>query len=52
VVDRWPPYAVVPAADVDGPALRSLPGRGDADVRMTLEAGPAGWRIATAERVT
>ncbi len=50
VVDRWPPYAVVPAADVDGPALRSLPGRGDAEVRMTLEAGPGGWRIADAER--
>ena len=50
VVDRWPPYAVVPAADVDGAALRSLPGRGDTEVRMTLEAGPGGWRIADAER--
>ncbi|MGY1680260.1 protein kinase domain-containing protein [Geodermatophilus sp. SYSU D01176] len=52
VVDRWPPYAVVPAADVGGPALRSLLGRGEAGVRMTLEAGAEGWRIASAERVT
>jgi hypothetical protein len=52
VVDRWPAYEVVPATDVGGPALRSLLGRGEAEVRMTLEAGPEGWRIAWAERVT
>ncbi|MDP9428402.1 MAG: protein kinase, partial [Actinomycetota bacterium] len=52
VVDRWPAYEVVPAADAGGPALRSLQGRGETEVRMTLEAGPEGWRIASAERVT
>ena len=51
VVDRWPDYAVVPASDPAGPALRPVAGRGEAEVRMTLAATDAGWRIASAERV-
>ncbi|SNS44778.1 Serine/threonine protein kinase [Geodermatophilus pulveris] len=51
VVDRWPDYAVVPAADRAGPAPRPVAGRGEAEVLMTLEATAAGWRIASAERV-
>jgi hypothetical protein len=52
VVDRWPAYEVVPAADPDGPAVRPVAGRGEVEVRMTLAATAEGWRIATAERVT
>jgi hypothetical protein len=51
VVDRWPDYEVVRAADPGGPALRRVGGRGDAEVRMTVEATAEGWRIASAERV-
>jgi hypothetical protein len=50
LVDRWPDHAVVPAAAPDGPALRSVPGRGEATVRMTLVRTGQGWRIDTAER--
>ena len=51
VVDRWPDYEVVRAADPGGPALRTAGGRGEAEVRMTIEATAEGWRIASAERV-
>lgn len=51
VVDRWPAYEVVPAADPGGPVLRLVEGRGEVEVRMTLEATATGWRIASAERV-
>jgi hypothetical protein len=51
VVDRWPEYEVVRAADPGGPALRRVGGRGEAEVRMTVEATAEGWRIASAERV-
>jgi hypothetical protein len=51
VVDRWPAYEVVPAADPGGPALRPVGERGEAEVRMTLVATAEGWRIASAERV-
>jgi hypothetical protein len=51
VVDHWPGYEVVPAADPGGPALRPVGERGEAEVRMTLVATPEGWRIASAERV-
>ena len=51
VVDRWPDYEVVAAADPGGPALRTVGGRGEAEVRMTIEATTEGWRIASAERV-
>ena len=51
VVDRWPAYEVVRAADPGGPVLRPVEGRGEAEVRMTLEATVGGWRIASAERV-
>jgi hypothetical protein len=52
VVDRWPAYEVVRAADAGGPALRPVAGRGEAEVRMTLVATAEGWRIASAERVS
>ncbi|SET05092.1 serine/threonine-protein kinase [Geodermatophilus poikilotrophus] len=52
VVDRWPAYEVVRAADPGGPALRPVAGRGEAEVRMTLVATSEGWRIASAERVS
>jgi hypothetical protein len=51
VVDRWPAYEVVRAADPGGPALRPVGERGEAEVRMTLEATAEGWRISSAERV-
>jgi hypothetical protein len=51
VVDRWPAYEVVRAADPGGPALRPVGERAEAEVRMTLEATAEGWRISTAERV-
>ena len=50
VVDRWPAYEVVRAADPGGPVLRPVGGRGEAEVRMTLVATEVGWRIASAER--
>jgi hypothetical protein len=52
VVDRWPAYEVVRAADAGGPALRPIAGRGEAEVRMTLVATAEGWRIASAELVS
>jgi len=51
VVDRWPDYEVVAAADPGGPASRTVGGRGEAEVRMTIEATAEGWRISSAERV-
>jgi hypothetical protein len=51
VVDRWPDYEVVRAADPGGPALRTVGGRGEVEVRMTIEVTAEGWRIASAERV-
>jgi len=50
VVDRWPPYEVVAAEDEEGPALRAVEGRGEAEVRMVLRATDGGWRIERAER--
>ena len=50
VVDRWPPYEVVAAEDEEGPALRAVEGRGEAEVRMVLRATDGGWRIEHAER--
>lgn len=51
VVDRWPAYEVVPAADPGGAPLRTVGGRVEAEVRMTVEATAEGWRISTAERM-
>ncbi|WP_141242941.1 serine/threonine-protein kinase [Geodermatophilus obscurus] len=51
VVDRWPDYEVVRVADPGGPALRTVGGRGEVEVRMTIEVTAEGWRIASAERV-
>jgi hypothetical protein len=51
LVDRWPGYDVVPAGEPDGAALRSLPGRPEAGVRMVLARTPEGWRIDSAERL-
>jgi hypothetical protein len=51
VVDRWPAYEVVRAADTGGPAMRPVGERAEAEVRMTLEATAEGWRISAAERV-
>ena len=51
LTDRWPDYHVVPAARPDGAALRTVAGRPDAEVRMTLVRTPAGWRIESARRV-
>jgi hypothetical protein len=31
--------------------LRTVGGRGEAEVRMTIEATAEGWRISSAERV-
>jgi hypothetical protein len=50
VVDRWPAYEVVAAAEPEGAALRAVEGRGEATVRMVLRETGAGWRIERAER--
>ncbi|MGY1707652.1 serine/threonine-protein kinase [Geodermatophilus sp. SYSU D00697] len=50
VVDRWPAYEVVGAGQEEGPALRSVEGRGEADVRMVLRETDRGWRIQQAEK--
>jgi eukaryotic-like serine/threonine-protein kinase len=51
VVDRWPSYEVVARSDPSGPALRTVGGRPEADVRLVLVRGAGGWRIASAERL-
>jgi hypothetical protein len=51
LVDRWPGYDVVLAGDPDGAALRAVPGRPDAGVRMVLARTAEGWRIVSAERL-
>ncbi|MGY1638517.1 protein kinase [Geodermatophilus sp. SYSU D00742] len=50
VVDAWPAYEVVAAAEPDGPAVRTVAARGEARVRMTLVAAAGGWRIHSAVR--
>ncbi|MGY1824644.1 protein kinase domain-containing protein [Geodermatophilus sp. SYSU D00079] len=50
VVDTWPAYEVVAAQEPEGPAIRTVGSRGEAQVRMTLVDGNAGWRIDAAER--
>ena len=51
LVDRWPDYEVVSAAAPEGAALRTVPGRPDAGVRLVLTRTPDGWRIEVAERL-
>ncbi|HJX43606.1 MAG TPA: hypothetical protein VJ352_08000 [Geodermatophilus sp.] len=52
LLDGWPGYAVVPADDPDGPALRNEPGRPRTPVAMTLVPGPDGWLIGSAGRLS
>ncbi len=51
LVDGWPDFDVVPAADPGGPALRTEAGRAPTRVGMVLVAGPSGWRIGSAGRL-
>ncbi len=51
LVDSWPTYTVVPAADPGGPVLRTEPGRAPVEVAMVLVPGPEGWRIGSAGRL-
>ncbi|RZU31256.1 serine/threonine-protein kinase [Blastococcus saxobsidens] len=51
VTDRRPDHRVVAADQPDGPALRTVPGRADAEVRLLLVRTPEGWRIDAAERL-
>ncbi len=51
LVDRWGDYDVVPATDPDGPVLRTVPGRPEAEVRMVLVRTGEGWRIESARRL-
>lgn len=51
LVDRWPDYEVVGSRAVEGPALRTVPGRSDTAVRMVLLRTPDGWRIESAQRL-
>jgi len=51
LVDAWPGYDVVPTGAVDGPAVRSEPGRGEAPVRMVLRWTQDGWHIESAQRL-
>ena len=50
LVDSWPGYEVVPAADPDGAALRTGAGRPAAGVRMVLLRAGDRWLIESAER--
>jgi eukaryotic-like serine/threonine-protein kinase len=50
LVDSWPGYEVVSAADPDGAALRTGSGRPEADVRMVLLRSGDRWLIESAER--
>jgi eukaryotic-like serine/threonine-protein kinase len=50
VVDAWPAYEVVAAGEPEGPVLRTVDARGEAQVRMTLAGGDGAWRIDAAER--
>ncbi|TQN43525.1 serine/threonine protein kinase [Blastococcus colisei] len=52
LVDRWADYAVVPAGAPDGPAVRTVPGRAEATVRMVLVRTTDGWRIESARRLS
>jgi eukaryotic-like serine/threonine-protein kinase len=52
LVDRCPGYDVVPAAEPDGPPLRSELGRPETGVRMVLVHTADGWRIESAQRLT
>jgi hypothetical protein len=51
LVDRWGDYEIVPAGAPDGPAVRTVPGRAESNVRMVLVRTGEGWRIDTAERL-
>ncbi|MET0765504.1 MAG: serine/threonine-protein kinase [Blastococcus sp.] len=51
LVDRWPDYEVVAAEAPEGAALRTVPGRPDAGVRLVLTRTPDGWLIDAAERL-
>jgi eukaryotic-like serine/threonine-protein kinase len=51
LVDRWADYEVVPADAPEGPAIRTVPGRAERNVRMVLVRTAEGWRIDTAERL-
>jgi hypothetical protein len=51
LVDRWSDYEVVPAGAPGGVAVRTVPGRPEADVRMVLVRTGAGWRIESARRL-
>jgi hypothetical protein len=52
LVDRWPDYAVVPAAHPDGVPARTVTGRGEAVVRLVLVRTTLGWRIESGQRVS
>lgn len=51
LVDRWPGYDVAPAGAPEGAAVRTVPGRPEATVRMVLVRTDEGWRIDTAQRL-
>jgi hypothetical protein len=51
LVDRWADYEVVAAGEESGPGIRTVTGRGEASVRLTVVRTPEGWRIETAERL-
>jgi hypothetical protein len=51
LTDRWLDYLVVPAESPEGPVLRTLPGRPDAQVQVVLLRTAEGWRMDTAVRV-
>jgi len=50
ITDEFANYETVPAADTRAAALASNPGRGPAQVAMTLIRTPDGWRIQVAQR--
>ncbi len=51
LVDEWPDYDVVTARDPDGAAVRTVPGRPETGVRMTVMRTEDGWRIESAQRL-
>ncbi|TFV52260.1 hypothetical protein E4P43_07380 [Blastococcus sp. TF02A-35] len=50
LTDRWLDYLVVPAGHPEGPVLRTVPGRSDAQVQLVLVRTAEGWRIDSAVR--
>jgi hypothetical protein len=52
LTDGWAGYAIGPAADPGGAAVATVAGRPPRAARLVLADTTAGWRIASAERLS